>query len=195
MRRDKENKLDKEEKVNNENIEITNETTSSVNTDATAEIKDNETAGYKELLAKKEAELKEHIDRTQRLAAEYDNFRKRTQKEKDKLYGATLCEVVAKFLEIYDSLERALKASESEQNSGLREGVVLVSKQYSDVLSKMGVKPIEAEGTTFNPEYHNAVMHIEDENLDHNVVVEEFLKGFIYNDEIVIRHSVVKVAN
>lgn len=149
----------------------------------------------KELLEKKENEAKELLDRTQRLAAEFDNYRKRTQKEKEKLYVDAVSDIVAKFLPVVDNLERALKAAEAEESQGLKEGVTLVFRQLSDILEKMGVKPIEAVGTTFNPELHNAVMHVEDDTLDKNIVIEEFQKGYIYKDEVVIRYSMVKVAN
>lgn len=161
--------------------------------DATDENKSSDPV--KEILTKKDVELKEWMDRTQRLAAEYDNFRKRTQKEKEKIYTDAISDVVAKFLPIADNLERALKAAENEENGGLKEGVTLVFRQISDIFDKLDVKPIEAVGATFNPEYHNAVMHVEDEAYEHNIVVEEFQKGYIYKNEIVIRHSMVKVAN
>jgi len=146
-------------------------------------------------LKKKEEELKEVFDRMQRIAAEYDNFRKRTLKEKERIYVDCLCEIVAKFLPVADNLERALKAAENEEGKGLKEGIELVYKQLTDVLDKLDVKPIEAVGRTFDPELHNAVMHVEDETQGNNIVVEEFLKGYIYKDEYVIRHSMVKVAN
>lgn len=152
-------------------------------------------SNLKELISKKEDENKELLDRMQRLAAEYDNFRKRTQKEKEKIYSDALADVVSNFLPVVDNLERAIKAAEAEEGQGMKEGVTLIFRQFSDILGKLGVKPIEAVGAAFNPELHNAVMHVEDESLDQNSVVEEFQKGYIYKDEIVIRHSMVKVAN
>lgn len=149
----------------------------------------------KELLSQKENEMKEMMDRLQRLAAEYDNFRKRTQKEKERLYVESVSDVVTSFLPIVDNLERALKAAEDEESKGLKEGVTLIFRQLSDILDKLGVKPIEAVGAEFDPQYHNAVMHVEDDQYGHNIIVEEFQKGYIYKDEIVIRHSMVKVAN
>ncbi|MCX7772550.1 MAG: nucleotide exchange factor GrpE [Clostridia bacterium] len=148
-----------------------------------------------EALEKKENENKELLDRIQRLAAEFDNYRKRTQKEKERLFIDATAEVVGKFLPVVDNLERALKAAESDEGQGLKDGVTLVFRQISDILAKLDVKPIETVGKTFNPEFHNAVMHIEDESLGHSEIVEEFQKGYTYKDEIVIRHSMVKVAN
>jgi molecular chaperone GrpE len=153
----------------------------------------------KDLLAKKEEEANQLLDRMQRIAAEYDNYRKRTQKEKDKIYDYAVVDVVGKFIPVIDNLERAVKASEeiceSKESKGLKEGIALVIKQINDILDDLNVKPIDAVDKNFNPELHDAVMHISDESLENNIVVEEFQKGYIYKDEIVIRHSMVKVAN
>lgn len=199
MLRDHENEINENEQGSDENTEINidyeNESPQPSDAEESNSEKNNGINELNELLSKKDAEAKEILDRMQRLAAEFDNFRKRTQKEKERLYGDAVSEVVAKFLPIADNLERALKTSETVENQGLREGVILVFKQILDILSKLDVKPIEAVGTTFNPELHNAVMHVDDEALGHNIVIEEFQKGFIYKDEIVIRHSMVKVAN
>jgi molecular chaperone GrpE len=199
MLSDHEDEIKKAEQTNEKGIEIDDNNAGQTpqNDDAgnDAKVKKDETTELKELLAKKEEEAKELLDHMQRLAAEFDNFRKRTQKEKDRLYVDAVSDVVSKFLQVYDSLERALQTSGNEDSQGLKEGVNLVFKQISDILSKLDVKPIDAVGTTFNPEFHNAVMHVEDETLGHNIVIEEFQKGFIYKDDIVIRHSMVKVAN
>ncbi|MGI6124395.1 MAG: nucleotide exchange factor GrpE [Acetivibrionales bacterium] len=157
--------------------------------------KKNEDIDLNEIIKQKDAELKETVDRIQRLAAEFDNFRKRTQKEKERLYVDAVVDVVGQFLPVVDNLERAVTAAGQEESQGLQEGVNLILKQIIGVLEKMGVKPIEAVGTCFDPEIHNAVMHIEDDTLDCNIVTEEFQKGYIYKDEVVIRHSMVKVAN
>ena len=149
----------------------------------------------KEQLSKKESEANEFLEHMQRLAAEYDNFRKRTQREKEKLYIDAVVDIVSKFLPVVDNIERALKAAEDEESKGLKEGVSLTYRQLLDILTKLGVQPIEAQGKNFDPELHNAVMHVEDEAQDKNIVVEEFQKGYIYKDGTVIRHSMVKVAN
>ncbi|NLX65088.1 MAG: nucleotide exchange factor GrpE [Clostridiaceae bacterium] len=155
----------------------------------------NEDIDLNEVIKKKDEELKELFDRMQRLAAEYDNFRKRTQKEKERIYVDALTDVVSKLLPVVDSLEKAVAAAQQEESKGLQEGINLIYKQTMDALEKLGVKPIEAVGKCFDPEFHNAVMHIEDDSLDCNVIVEELRKGYIYKDEVVIRHSMVKVAN
>ena len=149
----------------------------------------------KQALEKKENEYKDLFEKTQRMAAEYDNFRKRTQKEKERLFSDSACEIVSRFLPAVDNLERALKASETDEGQGFRDGVALVLKQLTDILDKLDVKPIEAIGKTFDPDLHHAVMHFEDENYGANEIIEEFQKGYTYKDEIIIRHAMVKVAN
>ena len=157
--------------------------------------KQSEDIDLNEVIKKKDTELKELVERMQRLTAEFDNFRKRTQKEKERIYIDAVADVVGKFLPVVDNLERAITAAEQEESNGLQEGVNLIFKQIVDALDKLGVKPIEAVGSCFDPEIHNAVMHVEDETLDCNIIAEEFQKGYIYKDEVVIRHSMVKVAN
>jgi molecular chaperone GrpE len=153
------------------------------------------------LLEQKEEEingLRDQIqqlkDQFQRLAAEFDNYKKRTVKEKEKLYSTSVADVVTAFIPVLDNVELALKASE-ENDQGIRDGVQLIYRQMQDILSNLKIKPIETVGKKFNPEFHEAVMHVEDENCKENEILEEFRKGYTYKDEIVIRHSVVKVAN
>ncbi|NLM11047.1 MAG: nucleotide exchange factor GrpE [Clostridiaceae bacterium] len=141
-----------------------------------------------------EKEINELKEQIQRLAAEFDNYKKRTRKEKERIYASSIADVVSAFLPVVDNIERALQASEGSDES-IRNGVIMIHRQIMEVLSNLGVKPIETKGQKFNPDFHEAVMHIEDENYGENEIVEEFLKGYIYNDETVIRHSVVKVAN
>ncbi len=148
----------------------------------------------------KEEELEEKVkeleDRYMRLAAEYDNYKKRTQREKEARYTDALTDTVAAVLPIADNLERAaLTAAESDEAKKIQEGVVMISKQFDDILAKLGVAPIEAVGKEFDPNLHNAVMHIEDENLGENIVAQELMKGYMYKDTKVVRHSMVKVAN
>ena len=143
-----------------------------------------------------EDKLKEQTEKYMRLYAEFDNFRKRSQREKDMRYGDAVIDAVAEILPIGDNLERALKIEvESEDAVKLKEGVEMVLKQFADTLEKLGVKPIKAEGEQFDPNVHNAVMHIEDESIDDNTVVEELMRGYEYKDGRVVRHSMVKVAN
>ena len=143
-----------------------------------------------------EEKLKEQMEKYMRLFAEYDNFRKRSQREKDMRYGDAVIDAAAAILPIGDNLERALQTEvESEDAKKLKEGVEMVLKQFTETLEKLGVKEIKAEGEQFDPNLHNAVMHIEDETIDDNTVVEDLMKGYIYKDGRVVRHSMVKVAN
>lgn len=176
-------------KKEEEMIEETVETEAAAETAAEAEAeKTNE-----EILEEK---LKEQSDKYVRLYAEFDNFQKRSQREKDARYADAIIDAVAALLPIGDNLERALQTEvESEDAVKLKEGVEMVMKQFEESLTKLGIKPIAAQGEQFDPNLHNAVMHIEDETIDDNTVVEEFMKGYIYKDERVVRHSMVKVAN
>ncbi|MCF0137784.1 MAG: nucleotide exchange factor GrpE [Oscillospiraceae bacterium] len=139
-----------------------------------------------------EKAVSEEKDKYLRLAAEYDNFRRRTQKEKESLYGDIKADVLTKFLPVYDNLERALKQETADE--AYFKGVEMIMNQFNATLEKLGVTEIEALGEKFDPEKHNAVMHIEDESFGENEVVEVFQKGFKYNDKV-IRFAMVKVAN
>jgi molecular chaperone GrpE len=143
----------------------------------------------------KTKECAEYFDKLQRTAAEYDNFKKRTQKEKEALYIDAVSDVVSAFLPVIDNVERALKAIPDDQASkNLKDGVEMVFKQLKETFSNIGVEEIKALNEPFDPRLHNAVMHIEDEAYGSNTIIEEFQKGYIYKDKV-IRYSVVKVAN
>jgi molecular chaperone GrpE len=146
-----------------------------------------------EIASEKIADLN---DKYLRLYAEYDNFRKRSQREKDARYGDAVIDAAAAILPIGDNLERALATEvESDDAKALKEGLEMVMKQFNETLEKLEVKPIKALGEQFHPNLHNAVMHIEDESVDDNTVVEEFMRGYEYKDGRVVRYSMVKVAN
>jgi molecular chaperone GrpE len=136
--------------------------------------------------------VSEGSDKYLRLAAEYDNYRKRTAKEKENLYSTAKADTIKPFLDVYDNLERAL--NQFDESDPHRQGMEMIIKQLLDVLAKLGVTEIEALGQPFDPERHNAVMHVEDENAGENTVVEIFQKGFAMGDKV-LRFSVVKVAN
>ena len=127
-----------------------------------------------------------------RTLAEYDNYRKRTIKEKESIYPEAKAVVVEKFLPVMDNFQRALDSA--EEKDAFYEGVAMVKKQMDEVLASLGVEEISAVGEEFNPELHNAVMHIDDEEKGENMIVEEFQKGYKIGDRV-IRHSMVKVAN
>jgi molecular chaperone GrpE len=141
------------------------------------------------------ARIDELEDRVKRQMAEFENFRKRTDKEKAAMFETGARSVIEKVLPVVDNFERGLAAvPENEKESAFVEGMNKIYKQLMTELDNMGVKPIEAVGQEFDPNYHNAVMHIEDENYGENIVAEEFQKGYTYHD-VVVRHSMVKVAN
>ena len=132
-------------------------------------------------------------DQFVRLTAEYDNYRKRTAKEKDNLYQDAKADTIKEFLAVYDNLERAV-ATEGDGDSPHKKGLEMIFHQYQEILKKLGVTEIEAQGQPFDPEKHNAVMHIDDENLGENVVSQVFQAGFLLGDKV-IRHAIVQVAN
>ena len=144
------------------------------------------------LKAETEAALAAEKDKYLRLAAEYDNYRRRSQKEKENTYSDGKADTVLQLLPVYDNLARALKAECSDPN--FYKGVEMTMTQLLAIFEKLGVTPIEAEGQPFDPAEHNAVVHVEDETLGENLVVEEFQKGFKLNDKV-IRFAMVKVAN
>ena len=131
-------------------------------------------------------------DQLLRMAAEYDNYRKRSQKEKDNLYTEIRSETVEKFLPVYDNLERAL--AQETQDAAFKKGVEMTMNQLVSVMEKLGVESFGAAGDHFDPQLHNAVMHIEDESLGENVIAEVFQKGFKVGEKVV-RFAMVKVAN
>ena len=143
-----------------------------------------------ELAAKQLESVK---DQFTRLTAEYDNYRKRTTKEKDNIYQDAKGDTIKAFLAVYDNLERAA-AAEGGEDSPHKKGLEMIFQQFKELLAKEGVKEIEAKGKEFDPELMNAVMHIEDENLGENVVAQVFQAGFELNGKV-LRHAIVQVAN
>ncbi len=141
---------------------------------------------------KKTEQIEELTDRLKRNMAEFDNFRKRTEKEKASMYVIGAKEVIEKILPVVDNFERGLATA--PEGDPFAEGIQMVYKQLMTALSDMGAEPIEAVGKTFDPDFHNAVMHVEDEEAGENIIVEELQKGYLYKD-FVVRHSMVKVAN
>lgn len=144
---------------------------------------------------KMEEKIEELEDRVKRQMAEFDNFRKRTEKEKSHMYEVGARDVIEKILPVVDNFERGLASvPEDQKENPVIVGMDKIYNQLMTTLTDLGVEPIEAVGEEFDPNYHNAVMHVEDEELGENVVAEEFLKGYMYKDTV-IRHSMVKVAN
>lgn len=156
---------------------------------------DNKKGFFKKKKDKKDEKIEELNDKYTRLFAEFDNFRKRSEKEKTAMFEVGAKSIIEKILPIIDSFERGLATvPEEEKGSGFAEGMDKVYKQLVTSLEEAGVKQIEALGQEFDPNLHNAVMHIEDESFGENVVAEEFQKGYMYRENVV-RHSMVKVAN
>lgn len=146
-------------------------------------------------IAAKDQKIEELNDRLMRTMAEFDNFRKRTEKEKATMFDMGVKSIVEKLLPIVDNFERGLGTiTEKEKEGAFAQGIEMIYKQVITTLEEIGVKPIDAVGKEFDPNLHNAVMHGEDENLGENIVSDEFQKGYVYRD-MVIRHSMVKVVN
>ena len=143
-----------------------------------------------ELAAKQLESVK---DQFTRLTAEYDNYRKRTTKEKDGIYQDAKADTIKAFLAVYDNLERAA-ATEGDEESPHKKGLLMIFQQYKDILTKLGVTEIEAKGQPFDPERMEAVMHIDDESFGENEVAQVFQAGFMLGDKV-IRHAIVQVAN
>lgn len=164
----------------------------------TAEAEDAETSEGDASEEDKDAELADLKDRYMRLLAEYDNFRKRTQKEKEEIYAASVAEVVKEWLPLVDDIERAVASSENMDETSVEkvaEGIKLIGKQAGSVLGKLGVEEISGkEGEAFDPNLHEAVMHVEDENFGEQQIAQVFQKGYTCKGKV-IRHTVVKVAN
>ena len=147
----------------------------------------------KEKKDKKDEKIEELTDQVKRQMAEFDNYRKRTEKEKASMYIIGAKDIVEKILPVVDNFERGLATAAGSEDPFVQ-GMEKIYKQLLTTLDEVGVKPIEAVGKEFNPDFHNAVMHVEDEEVGENIIVEEFQKGYLYKD-FVVRHSMVKVAN
>ena len=144
---------------------------------------------------KKDQQVQELNDKLMRTIAEFDNFRKRSEKEKSAMFEIGAKAIIEKILPVLDNFERGLDSiSEEEKGSAFAQGIEQIYKQFVTVLDDAGVKVIETVGKEFDPNLHNAVMHIEDDSLGDNIIAEEFQKGYMYK-ESVVRHSMVKVAN
>lgn len=149
----------------------------------------------KEKKDKKDLKIEELEDKVKRQLAEFENFRNRTEKEKSRMYEFGARDVIEKMLPVVDNFERGLAAIPEEEKGGpVASGMEMIYKQIMTTLESLGVKPIEALNQPFDPDFHNAVMHVEDDEIEESTVVEEFQKGYIYKEHV-IRYSMVKVAN
>ena len=170
-------------------------------TEESQDTKDTESKEKKKFFAKKEKKdkkdekIEELTDRLTRQMAEFDNFRKRTEREKSQMYEIGAKDIIEKILPVIDNFERGLAAvPEESKEDPFVEGMEKIYKQLTTTLESLGVEPIEAVDKEFNPDLHNAVMHVEDESVGDNIIVEELQKGYTYKG-FVVRHSMVKVAN
>lgn len=195
----------KEEKVSTKEAKVEEAKTEEVKTEEanTSEAKAEETKAEEantseakeEKKDPKDLKIAELSDRVQRQMAEFDNFRKRTEKEKSAMFEMGASDIIKKILPVIDNFERGFKSvSDEELETPFAKGMDMVYKQFLKLLEDADVKPIEAVGNEFNPDLHNAVMHVDDESVGENIIVEEFEKGYTYRDSV-IRHSMVKVAN
>ena len=195
--------FDKEEMMEEELTEESAEATTEALEEAEEEKEQTESApeekkGFfkkKEKKDKKDEQIAELTDKVKRQLAEFENFRNRTEKEKSQMYMVGAKDVSEKLLPVVDSFERGIKSiKEEEKDNPVASGMEMIYKQLMSALTELGVTPIEAIGKEFDPNFHNAVMHVDDEELGENIIVEELQKGYQYKD-VVLRYSMVKVAN
>lgn len=162
--------------------------------DGASEKESKERKFFKKKKDKKDEKIEELTERLQRQMAEFDNFRKRTEKEKAGMYDIGARDIIEKILPVVDNFERGLATAPDLENDPFAAGMDKIYKQLTTALCDLGVTAIEAVGKEFDPNLHNAVMHVDDESVGENIIVEEFQKGYLYK-ETVVRHSMVKVAN
>ena len=191
-----------------EKIEVTEEAVEETAAEVTEEAQEKKPADKKKVkkleaeidaLAKEKAALEVAIaeanDKYTRLFAEYDNYRKRSAKEREGVYTDAYVDAIKDILPILDNMERALQYKDAQSgDDNMAKGLEMIMKSFAESLTKMGVSEIEALGKTFDPNLHNAIMHVDDEQFGEGEIVEVFMKGYIKGDKV-IRHSVVKVAN
>lgn len=151
-----------------------------------------EDANMESELLKTKQELEETTDRFKRIMAEFENFKKRSSKERETLYNSLVADIIASFLPVQDNLEKAIESKTADES--FRQGIELVTKQISDIFKKFGVEEIETCGKPFDPELHEAVSSVQDETLGEKIVKEEFRKGYKIGNKV-IRHAMVVVAN
>ncbi len=189
-----------DEVLQEENADSTDEKTSEADTEtgdgaSEGEEKESKKSKKSKKKDKRDEEIADLKDRLQRNLAEFDNFRKRTEREKSQMFDMGAKTMIEKLLPVIDNLERGIGTLDEESSKEpFAAGIIQTYKQLTKVLEEVGVEPIEALGNEFNPDIHNAVMHVEDENFGENTVCEDFLKGYLYKGTVV-RHSMVKVAN
>lgn len=198
MKKDK-NINNEDEKLGNTgtNLDANNSETTEYNEEMKEKINEYSTQieALKTQLEEKTKKCDEYLGMLQRTAAEFENYKKRTSKEKENLCSDVVGDVVSDFLPVVDNMERAISASsKDEDKKSLLDGIEMVMRQLKEVMKSLGVEELKSVGEQFDPLLHNAVMHIDDEGFGENIVIEEFQKGYVIKDKVV-RHSMVKVAN
>ena len=197
MKQKEKTKTDEQAVEQAEEKEVQTETAENTET-ADTEISDTETAEESvksDKADKKDQKIQELNEKLMRTMAEFDNFRKRSEKEKSAMFEIGAKDIIEKILPVIDNFERGLDSiTEEEKSSAFAQGIEAIYKQLLNALTDAGVTPIEAVGKEFDPNLHNAVMHAEDDSLGENIVADEFQKGYMYK-ETVVRHSMVKVVN
>ncbi|HHU52981.1 MAG TPA: nucleotide exchange factor GrpE [Clostridiaceae bacterium] len=199
MAKKKKNKLETED-LNQEQTESPEDVKNSEETSAKAESDETDVTAETEIIAEEtnpEEEYAELNDRFLRLIAEYDNFRKRSQREKDSLYSDSVVDVCKAWLPVLDNLDRAIEAAEkfvSDESKQMAEGMEMVRRQAIEVMSGLGVDMMDCLGEKFDPEYHEAVAHVEDDSYGEGEIIDVLQKGYIKGDRV-IRYAVVRVAN
>lgn len=192
---EKDIELEEDKKTEENAEEVTEAEKTEQKPDNKTEEADKKNSKKKDKKDKKDQQIEELTDKYRRTMAEFDNFRKRTEKEKASMYEIGARDIIEKILPVVDNFERGLNSiPEAEKTGAVAEGMDKIYKQLTKVLEDAGVKEIEACGAEFDPNFHNAVMHVEDDSLGENVVAEVLQKGYTYRDTVV-RHSMVKVAN
>lgn len=190
--------MEENQKVDNQEVEEAVATAEEEVTENTSESEEaaqsvaEEADETEKRLTEAEAKANDYLDRWQRLMAEFDNYRKRSEKEKSDSYDYAVSNTVSELLPIIDNFERALKVESNDK--AFYAGVEMIYKQVMGMLEKLHVTPIDALGQSFDPNLHNAIMHIDDESFGENIIAEELQKGYLYKEKV-IRHSLVKVAN
>lgn len=191
MQETKEQSVDQNEEVTADTETVIEETPENT----AEETQDGDAAAEEGEKDKKDLQIEELNERLIRNMAEFDNFRKRSEKEKSQMFEIGAKNIIEKILPIIDNFERGLGAiTEEEKESSFVQGIEQIYKQFVTALEEVGVTAIDAVGKEFNPDFHNAVMHGEDENYGENIISDEFQKGYMYKDTVV-RHSMVKVVN
>ena len=192
-----EEKIEKEETLKTDDVPSAETTEKEDKSDKkSSKVKNKEVKELTDKVNELEAKLEEYDDRYKRMAAEYDNYRKRTAKEREGAYNEAFCDAIKEILPVIDNLERALSFADAQSTADdkLAEGVVMTMKQLADTFTKLGIETIGEKGEKFDPELHNAVMHGEDETMGENEISDVFQRGYRKGDRI-IRHAMVKQVN